>query len=136
MSTLFITRDPIEYLTPGKEGAAKRVTFKHATRERASLERFDAIAIVDHGGRLIEQVNTAADIADKRYVVGYRVQVKPTAPDLRCDHVQNLVWAEVHGDVVESSDKHLTIHVPHPRELDTLKCDYRFRIIEINVVYA
>lgn len=136
MRTLYIAKDPTEYLTPGKNAAAERVALKRAARERAKLEGFDAIAIVAHDGRLIEQVSTNADIAEKRFVMGYRVKVRPTTPGFACNHPQNLDWAEAHGAIVATTNQSLTIHVPHPHELDALKNDFRFTIENVDPVWT
>jgi hypothetical protein len=134
---LYITTDPAKYLTQGQEGARARVAIKRAARERCKLEGYDSITIVDYQGKLIEEVSTNADIREGRYVLGYRVWVKPTAPNLRFDHAQNLDWADVHGDVVRmDSIGELEIYVPHADRLDKLKNDYHFRIIKIDVVRA
>jgi hypothetical protein len=134
---LYITTDPSKYLTQGQEGARTRVAIKHAARERAAREGFDTITILDYTGKLIEEVSTNANIREGYYVLGYRVRVKPTAPDLRFDHAQNLDWADVHGDVIRLDPiGELEIYVPHADMLDKLKNDYHFTIIEISVVRA
>jgi hypothetical protein len=135
MQPLYITTDPAKYLTPGQEGARARVAIKRAARERAEREGFETITILDYQDKLIEEVSTTADIHAGHYVLGYRVRVKPTAPDLRHDHPQNLDWAEQHGDIVELGPVNtLGIYVPHADRLDKLKNDHHFAILNIDVV--
>jgi hypothetical protein len=133
---LYITTDPVKYLTQGQEGARARVAIKHAARERCKLEGFDTITILDYAGKLVEEVSTNADIREGHYVLGYRVRVKPTTPDLQINHPQVLEWADCHGDVIELGPIDMCIYIPHADRLAKLKNDYRFTIIEISVVRA
>jgi hypothetical protein len=136
LQPLYITTDPTKYLTQGQEGARARVAIKRAARERAEREDFETITILDYQDKLIEEVSTTADIAAGHYVLGYRVRVKPTTPDLRFDRVQNLEWADCHGDVIDATNGSLTIYVPHADRLDKLKNDHHFAITKIDVVRA
>ena len=134
MKPLYITVDPVEYLTPGQEGARARVKIKHDARDRAEREGFDSITIVDCRDNLIEEVSTSKNIADKRYCIGYDVMVKTTEPGLSSDHPANLDRADHHGTVVVSTNRTLTIHVLTATRLDKLRRDHHFQIIDFAIV--
>lgn len=139
MEPLYITVDPVEYLSPGQEGARARVKIKHDARDRAKREGFDSITILDQRDvlcGLVEEVPTIRDIADKRHIDGYDITVATTTPGLSSDHPANLDRADRHGEVVASTNQSLTIRVSDATRLDKLKRDPDFHVIKIKPVQS